>query len=58
MACGYWDAGFTILGVLFAAFFYALLWIAAKSNPAAVEFGELRTFRDLAVAMTDMRPAK
>lgn len=50
--CGHWDNGLTIIGVVLLAFFYALLWIAAKSYPSAVEFGDLRTFRDLAVAIT------
>ena len=57
IACGsYFDPGLTIIGVLVFAVCYALMWIAAKSDPAAVEFGDLRTFRDLAVVMT--RPKK
>jgi hypothetical protein len=53
IVCGsYWDAGLTIIGVLAVAFCYVVLFVAAKSNPAAVEFGNLRTFRDLAVAMS------
>jgi len=37
-----------LLGVLAAGIFYALIWIAAKSRPPSVEFGNLMTFRDLA----------
>jgi len=40
-------------GLLFVAA-YSLTWIAARSMlPASVEFGELRTFRDLAVVVAE-----
>ena len=40
----------TIIGVLTSAFSYAMGWIASKCmGPSRVEFGDLKTFRDLAV---------
>jgi len=41
----------TIAGVLLFAFCYALTWYAARLLPTSVEFGELTTFRDLAVVV-------
>jgi hypothetical protein len=42
----------TALGVVLFASAYALTWYAARCMlPASVEFGELRTFRDLAVVV-------
>ena len=44
--------GITGLVVLVAA--YALTWVAARVMlPASVEFGELRTFRDMAKALAE-----
>jgi hypothetical protein len=46
----------TIFGVLSFATIYAFIWFAARCLlPASVEFGELRTFRDLARAMTEQQ---
>ncbi|HMF17181.1 MAG TPA: hypothetical protein VKE98_08240 [Gemmataceae bacterium] len=43
-----------IFGVVLFAFCYGLTWFAARSlRPASVEFGELRTFRDLAIVIVD-----
>jgi|SRR5579862_1437327 len=42
-----------ILGVLAAGLCYALIWIAAKGQPASVEFGNLKTFRDLATRLVE-----
>lgn len=42
----------TIVGVLLFAVCYSLTWIAAVTDPTAVEFGDLRTFRDLAISMS------
>jgi hypothetical protein len=43
-----WWCWGTMLSAAAMAIFYALIWIAAKSRPASVEFGNLKTFRDLA----------
>jgi hypothetical protein len=43
-----------IVGVVLFAFCYGLTWYAARClSPASVEFGELRTFRDLANIIVD-----
>jgi hypothetical protein len=41
----------TLIGIPLAGFCFLLTVIAATQIAAGVEFGELRTFRDLAVAM-------
>jgi hypothetical protein len=47
----------TVAGVVLFAAGYALTWYAARCLlPASVEFGELRTFRDLAVVVAGGRP--
>ena len=43
------------LGAVSAGFFYALVWVAAKSRPASVEFGGVQTFRDLAMVLAAAR---
>lgn len=35
-------------GCLLAGIFYVSIWVAARRLPASVEFGDLKTFRDLA----------
>jgi hypothetical protein len=48
----------TIAGALLFASGYALIWYAARClQPASVQFGELRTFRDLAVVVAEGKPA-
>jgi hypothetical protein len=48
----------TVGGVVLLALCHALSWYAAKCLlPASVEFGELRTFRDLAVVVAEGRMA-
>ncbi len=43
---------------LFAAIGYILAWaIAEYTRPISVEFGELRTFRDLALVVADRESA-
>lgn len=42
-----------ILGVLLFLIFYALTCVAAKRPPASVEFGELKTFRDMVDYIAD-----
>ena len=53
---GGYCAGLTLLAIVGGAVFvlaYALTWIAARCLlPSSVEFGNLRTFRDLAVALS------
>ncbi|MFO0898963.1 MAG: hypothetical protein U0836_16185 [Pirellulales bacterium] len=44
---------FTIAGVLLFTVGFALTWFAARRTPLSVEFGELRTFRDLAILLAD-----
>jgi hypothetical protein len=39
------------IGLALIPFFYALVWIATTGVPSRVEFGTLRTFRDLAVVV-------
>jgi hypothetical protein len=49
----------TVLGVLSFTLAYALTWYAARCLlPASVEFGELRTFRDLAIVVAEGSPAE
>jgi hypothetical protein len=49
----------TAFGVLSFALAYALTWYAALCRlPASVEFGELRTFRDLAIVVAEGSPVK
>jgi hypothetical protein len=49
----------TVTGVVLFAWGYALVWYAARCLlPASVEFGELRTFRDLAVVVAEGIPAE
>jgi hypothetical protein len=49
----------TIAGVALFAWCYALTWYAARCLlPASVEFGELRTFRDLAIVVAEGKPAE
>ncbi|MBI1322718.1 hypothetical protein GC170_05985 [bacterium] len=49
----------TVSGVVLFASAYALTWYAARCLlPASVEFGELRTFRDLAVVVAGGSPAE
>jgi hypothetical protein len=43
----------TALATMFAIVFYPLIWIAARRRPEDVQFGELKTFRDLAYLLTD-----
>ena len=48
----------TVAGVVLFASCYALTWYAARCLlPASVEFGELRTFRDLAIVVAEGSPA-
>jgi hypothetical protein len=48
----------TVFGVALFGLVYALTWYAARNLlPASVEFGELRTFRDLAIAVAKGGPA-
>jgi hypothetical protein len=54
--CGRWH-GLTGAGVLALAGAYALLWFFAN-RPASVEFGELHTFRDLAMVIAAGSPAE
>jgi hypothetical protein len=42
-----------ILGAVLAAFFYLLVWISAKQKPGSVDFGELKTFRDMVNCIVD-----
>lgn len=49
LAC--WQIGFVLLAMVFVAsgmVSYMGIWLAAKRLPKAVEFGNLKTFRDLA----------
>jgi hypothetical protein len=56
-ACNGFDL-LTAAGLILFASCYALTWYAARCLlPASVEFGELRTFRDLAVVVAEGRPA-
>lgn len=49
----------TVIGVVLFASAYALTWYAARCLlPASVEFGELRTFRDLAIVVANGSPAE
>ncbi len=48
----------TLGGGLLFIVAYVQTWIAAWSRPASVEFGELRTFRDLAVVVAEGSPAE
>jgi hypothetical protein len=49
----------TVAGVVLFASSYALTWYAARCLlPASVEFGELRTFRDLAIVVAEGSPAE
>jgi hypothetical protein len=49
----------TAAGLLMFASCYALTWYAARCLlPASVTFGELRTFRDLAIVVAEGRPAE
>lgn len=48
-----------VVGVVLFATCYALTWYAARNVlPARVQFGELRTFRDLAMVVADGRLAE
>jgi len=49
----------TVFGVVLVASVYALTWYAARCLlPASVQFGELRTFRDLAIVVAEGSPAE
>ncbi|HKA07329.1 MAG TPA: hypothetical protein VKD71_08735 [Gemmataceae bacterium] len=49
----------TVAGVVLFASCYALTWYAARRLlPASVEFGELRTFRDLAIIVAAANPVR
>jgi hypothetical protein len=49
----------TVAGVVLFAWCYALAWYAARCLlPASVTFGELQTFRHLAVVVAEGRPAE
>jgi len=49
----------TVAGGVLIASSYALTWYAARCLlPASAEFGELRTFRDLAVVVAAGRPTE
>ncbi len=46
-------------GVVLVPSVYAFTWYAARCLlPASVEFGELRTFRDLAIVVAEGSPAE
>jgi hypothetical protein len=50
---------FTIAGMVMFAACYALTWYAARRlMPASVEFGKLRTFRDLAIVIAKGEPTE
>lgn len=44
---------FTLVGVPLFVFSHLLMWFAGQVTPDSVEFGELRTFRDLATLLAD-----
>lgn len=49
----------TVFGVVLFASAYALMWYAGRCMlPACVEFGELRTFRDLAIVVAECTRAE
>ena len=49
----------TVFSAVLFASVYALTWYAARCLlPASVEFGELRTFRDLAIVLAEGSPAE
>jgi hypothetical protein len=52
---GFWNALLVILGVCIAGFSYISIWIAAKSSPQKVEFGSIKTFRDLTLIIANAR---
>jgi len=61
IATALFDQGylFTIAGVLLFAFCYALSWFSARHVlPASVQFGDLKTFRDLAVVLARASESK
>jgi hypothetical protein len=45
----------TIFGVCFTGLAYAVIWKAAKSRPQKVEFGSIKTFRDLTLRIANAR---
>ena len=44
---------FAILGVLSFLVFYLLTWISAKRKPDSVDFGRIKTFRDMVNYIVD-----
>jgi hypothetical protein len=56
--CGigsYFNPFLAIFGVCIAAFAYAAIYIFAKSRPTKVEFGSVKTFRDLTLLIANAR---
>lgn len=51
----FWSVLLGILGVCIAACGYISIWIAAKSLPQKVEFGSIKTFRDLTLIIANAR---
>lgn len=45
----------TIIGVFFTGSAFAAIWMAAKSRPKKVEFGSIKTFRDLTLLIANAR---
>jgi hypothetical protein len=56
--CGigsYFNPFLAIFGVCIMAFAYAAIYVFAKSRPAKVEFGSVKTFRDLTLLISNAR---